>query len=520
MALNSSFYPSKHTWHRTGNVQTTGFAWFGEKYLEKSSLSEFIYSTCPSFDAFTKITAMLSGDFSIWAKKDEAYWAMCSLSWTYPLFYKYDDNCMTFSDDPQQLTNDTNFIPEPFTKTYFLTFGVTPGRHTLHPGIFQVMPGEIICYSGNTQESHSIFRMLLSPKTTFPSATKEELSNRIRQTFNRFSTIIGHRRVLLPLTRGYDSRLLACLLKELGHTNVICATWGRKNNIEEETARRVAHQLGFDYCFVDYDKIVHENFPNNPKFQTYIHYSGHWSSMPYLQDYFAIQYLLENHLIDKSTVVLPGHMGDFLGGSHLSEKLLTMGKEDLSVHIQTKFSTFIPTCSTDKKAINNFIESNYIKPSDELLWRYFEYWDQQERQSKFIVNSTTAFQFSGLTVYMPFFDHELLHFFYQLPFSQRVGSKFYHACLEQDFFTPHHVDFDLKQKKQQALFPDKIRRKLLHLLPHAIKKSCINMKDPIFYREMTRWICQTDKQHIYTHPLKPNHYNAYIVQWYLNKLKP
>jgi len=519
MDLSSSFIRKKYTWHQVGHIATTGFAWAGEKLLTDKELTEFILANSPSFETFKHTVSTLSGDFSIYAKPEHEHWLMCSLSWTFPLFYKQPNDQLFISDDPKFLVNDHHFTPRAFTKNYFLTFGVTPGNQTLHPEIFQIEPGEVLRFTAETQDRQSISIQLANAKTTSLHRSPGELHAHIHSAFKRFSEVIGNRSVLLPLTRGYDSRLLACLLKMFGHTNVICATWGRKGNIEEKTARKVAKQFGFEYHFVNYAEIVPDNFTEDPVFQKYIHYAGHWSSMPYLQDYFAVQHLIKQQIVDQNTIVLSGHMGDFLRGSHLSPELISGNDRKIIRYIRKKFSHHLPFQKTTNETIDDFVVKNFLQLPGNTHWKGAERWDLKERQSKFISNSTSVFRFFGLDVLMPLFDLNLLNFFLNLPFEQRLNSSLYNTCLEQTFFTPLLVDFDLKVQESSSSITDRIKLSLLHLLPHNLKVRLIKMDDAIFYYEMTKNLMQVDSSNDYLHPVKPNSFNAYLVQWYLKQLK-
>ena len=50
---------------------------------------------------------------------------------------------------------------------------------------------------------------------------------------------------------------------------------------------------------------------------TYPYVSG-LSSMFFMQEYFAVKYLKESHIIPDDSVFIPGFSGDVLAGSHLS----------------------------------------------------------------------------------------------------------------------------------------------------------------------------------------------------------
>jgi hypothetical protein len=80
------------------------------------------------------------------------------------------------------------------------------------------------------------------------------------------------------------------------------------------------------------------------------------------------------------------------------------------------------------------------------------------------------------------------------------------------------VDFDFKlsdNTKGKTAFKEHI----LKLIPHSIKKLYYSMDDELFYREITQELQNADKNVQFKHPIRPNAYNSYIVQWYLFSVK-
>jgi asparagine synthetase B (glutamine-hydrolysing) len=55
----------------------------------------------------------------------------------------------------------------------------------------------------------------------------------------------------------------------------------------------------------------------------------------------------------------------------------------------------------------------------------FEYWDLQERQAKFIVNSVRVYESFGYEWRLPLFDAELMDFWARVPLRGRVGRRLY-----------------------------------------------------------------------------------------------
>ncbi len=510
-----------YRWVTEKNIFVTGFTWLAEEYISGELFIKAISENSASFESFKIFAGQLNGQFAIVVFNETDTWAVCSHTWSYPLFYRFDNNNVYFSDNPKKLLSDKKEKETlSFSKLYFLAFGVTPGNTTLKKGIFQVQPGEILRLGQNNTESFKIFTSAVQNKTTEKAEIKEtDLHHILLNVFEKQYKCLKDKQVLLPLTRGYDSRLLGCLLKEFGHRNVICATWGRHQNSEQETARKVAGQLGYDHIFVDYSQEVPNGFSHTKEFESFIGYSGHFSSMPFLQDYFAIRTLKNKKIIDNQTVALPGHPGDFLRGSHLDSKMADNDTSYMISKIIDAFGSSFPLRTEQEKRIREHISQTFFSQKDESLWSNYENWDYEERQCKFIGNSTLVFPFFGLEFLMPLFDLKILRFFQKVPFKQKLGAKLYNHTLETFFFKKHRVNFDLKSSENDGVKLNPLKNKLLKTIPHTIKKWYYPVEDPIFYHEITSELKASEKKFSYKHPLKPHRYNSYIIQWYLQYIE-
>jgi asparagine synthase (glutamine-hydrolysing) len=521
MALIPKIKLSKFKWISTDKCNVTGFAWYKGDYFEGEDFAILIHKNSESFENFKNTATLLNGQFSIVIVGTHEVWAVCSQIWSYPLFYQILNSELVLADDPGKIIDEQKVsLFDPFSELYFYVFGVTPTHFTLVKDLFQVRPGEIVKFCENKIEKHSIRIKPDSHRNQSVSlADPENLHQLLMNVFERHFNEIKNRKVLLPLTRGYDSRLLACLLKVFGHNNVICSTWGRANNIELATAKKVADQLGFSHIFVDYSKVVKKGFVTDELFKDYIRYTGHLSSMPYLQDYFAVKKLKEDGLIDNQTVVLPGHPGDFLRGSHLESDFNSLSTDKLTSRIISKFGSSLPVSGKAKKSIQNVIAENFFADELQSNLKGFEHWDLEERQCKFVGNSVSVFSFFGMESRMPLFDNEALQFFENLSFEQKMGAVFYNSTLEKCFFHSNKVDFDLKPVNNIKPALSEIKEVLVKLTPSVLKKWYYPVNDTIFYREITEELINSDGSSRFKSPNKPHFYNSYIIQWYLNFIK-
>lgn len=507
-------YLKKYKWSTEKNVSVTGFAWLGEEYFCDQDFGEQTQKHITDFGQFKDFVSRLNGQFSIVVHNDDETWATCCHTWSFPLFYKIDKDNFSFSDQPeklQQIKADKEM--DAFVSSYFLQFGVTPFRQTLHKNIAQIQPGEIVCIKSKSGNVTSDFGFHLHRKSS-AKQTPKDVATHFRTVFEKYFNQFKNKQILLPLTCGYDSRLLACLLAEFGHKNVLCATWGRQNNSEKKTAQKVAEKLGFQYQFIEYKKVLIADFKSDPIFIDYAKYSGHYSSMPYLQDYFAVKLLKEQKIIDENTLALPGHPGDFLRGTHLNNSILDLKSSELGTTLIKTLGTSLQAKPDFKAVLQGYLEENLLEQKNISPDEAYEFWDFQERQCKFIGNSNQVYSFFGINVLMPLFDKESLEFFTGITARNKNREQLYNKSLEKYFFKKHGIDFDLKQiLNQESSKVQKIKNRMIKVAPHSLKILYYPMNDGIFYREITDQLRQNIKM---KHPVKPHSFNAYIVQWYLH----
>jgi asparagine synthase (glutamine-hydrolysing) len=519
MAGNVKILTVRYPWFRSGMIRVAGYSWVQDIYTEKEAFAGYILKKTASVEEFLELAVRLNGQFSILVEKSDEVWIFCGASWSYPVFYTLLNSGPVISDDPVEILKVMPAVEmQVENKAYFLTFGVTPGKETLVRGLHQVRPGEVIRIATRTGETKTFSTGNSTENTS--GKTADETASFIRSIFRKYAGFLQNRKVLIPLTSGYDSRLLACLLKENGHQQVTCATWGRSSGSEGVIPGQVADRLGFPWHFIPYEKLVRPGFWNDEIFSRYMERAGHFSSMPYLQDYFALRYMRESGLIDDDTVVLPGHPGDFLRGSHLHARLPVQNRQKVAELIISLFGTSLPLRPGERDSVTSAVTAVFNRgdlPFSPV--ESFEKWDFEERQAKFISNSSQVYDFFRIRYLMPLFDLELIRFFVSLPFFQRLGASLYYQTLEQHFFKPLGCDFFHKPAGVTPKEPSEWKTLLLKTSPSFIREWYYPVKDDAYYREITRELMAADPERIYRKPLKSHYFNGYLTQWYFARVQ-
>ena len=517
-ALKTNVKTVKFPWSVREEVRVTGYLWSEDRMVGGADLAGFIGNQTACYERFSEWFGKQNGQFSAIVEQNGEIWLGCSHTWSYPLFYLQKGDVLAVTDDPEHLLPAIDKpVADRETRNYFLNFGVTPAGYTIVPDLMQVRPGETVLLKGGSSQ-HT-----LSPIHTFSgtrNGTSEELARLIREEFGKYAGFLKDKEILLPLTRGYDSRLLACLLKEFGLTKVTCATWGRPANRESPTARRVAETQGFPHIFIPYSTDTFHRDAKEEMFDDYIGYAGHYSSMPFLQDYFAIRHLLREGVIHAGTAVLPGHPGDFIRGAHLFPSL--PGKDDISLAnaIISAFGNSYPATHRERDLLRKTITREFPeKNTAKTALQKFDLWDYEERQCKLIGNSSLVYDFFKISHLSPLFDKNIMGRFLQLPFGQRLGCSLYYETLTTQFFSPHGLDFDLRPAYTKPAGRPAVIETLIKLVPRFLKKIYYPLDDDVFYREFTVVLMRSSQKLHYRHPLKPHFYNCYLTQWYLAKVE-
>src|SRR5690554_1599606 len=197
---------------------------------------------------------------------------------------------------------------------------------------------------------------------------------------------------IIPLSGGYDSRVIVNYLYKLGVKNVICFSYGIKNNKQSEISQQVAEALGYEWHFIDYEEWTGK-LQKTTLIEKYIDYAFNGCSASHLQDFTAVYALKQLNILKENDVFIPGHALDFITGSHLTESMQDIKTlKDVIPNIKKHLSN-LGYYSYNQKLKKHII--NIIKSINISYNQIPEYFNWKERQSKFIVNSVRCYEFFG-----------------------------------------------------------------------------------------------------------------------------
>lgn len=379
----------------------------------------------------------LNGIFSlIWDRGDEILMAVDRLR-SLPLFYAVVDGILWVGHDADTLARALPEITiDQLSQEDYLSSDIfVSGPHTLISQLQPVQAGEFCVFQPGTATltRQSYFHM--EHGDFFDSNDLETMKTEFWAVYERTGKslvrALGGRTAVLPLSGGADSRMVATLLKKAGYEKVICFSYGTPGNRESEISRQVAASFGYPWHMVPYTNETWAHLLDSQEMEDYERMSFSFSSTPHLQDFAAVKYLKEHGILPSDSVFVPGHSGDLLAGSHLTPDFLsgTMSKQ---AFYQAFYKKFYPRGGLSP-ALRSRLESYGLweeSGNTERLASNMEWFNTQNRQGKFIVNSVRVYEFFGYEWLIPLWDNDQFAFWRRVPMSWRYQRKLYFLTVD------------------------------------------------------------------------------------------
>ncbi len=518
------------TWAREGPISFKGYVTDRKGRFLQGSEACRLFRGVDSDTGLKNLLGELDGAYTVIVRLGEDLLVGVDPMRMFSLYYAHHKGHWLICDSANELLGlipgreiNQGVLPE------FLSAGFVMGRETLAMGVFKTRAGEILHFSplaGKAKAScHHYFLPARFSQDGLPEL-QAELEQRLDDLCTRMLASLNGCTAVVPLSGGYDSRLIACMLKKRGYEKVICFTYGKPGR-ESAISRRVARQLGYPWLFIDYTGIPAKGLLEDPVFLEYADSMGNLASMPYLQEFFAARQLKERGLIPPESIFLPGHTGDYLAGSYVEKTLAQRrGRPDRLQRLLKGYFRFIPLSGSEKKRILERLKEWFesydpppaaVSPSHDV---YTEDWDLKEKFSGFVFNSARVFPFFGYGFRLPLWDAGLRAFFRKIPYSCRSYKKLYDKVLEETYFRPlgvYEKNTGLKESPAK-IRAQRLRELLRSLVPGSIRRKRLASRDFLCYGKFTGLM---DKQLQKEGAKKTgaiNSYNAIICRWYVYRL--
>lgn len=414
-----------------------------DRLLEGNSLVSYL-SSATDFSDFGLRCSKLNGSWhAVLLSCGFAYLAVDHRA-TLALYYRIVGNELRVSDNGFDLLlpEESSVQPAPKVELYFSRWGFTPKHLTLHPDIYRLEAGTAIQISLTTPHIRVVTH---SPNFTFLpdlaqisyQQAKELVRERLNKAMQRMARVVGDRPVVLPLTAGRDSRMIAIGLKQNGIEHSQCISYGRDRKIEDcSTAHRVASDLDFHHRFISSLPPTYgtTGYTEDRSALRFLRYVSGLGSGYFFAEYLPAMKLAEEFGEQRRPIILPGHNGDIAGGDNLRYPLFRHKRDlDRMASFLTEHEDGNRTLSRPEKKllkaqIREILDSY---PSNLSMAAYFETFRNKEISTKYYINSARAWRYFGLPVWMPFLDREFIDLMHNLPLEYRWGKRIYEEVTDE-----------------------------------------------------------------------------------------
>jgi asparagine synthase (glutamine-hydrolysing) len=371
---------------------------------------------------------------------------------SYPIFYAMNGSHAV--SNSARLVKGHDDVDE-MSLLEFITAGYVTGTETLYRDLKQIRAGEFLawdepaepprayryyCYRPDPDESHSQEELL------------DQLAHTLERVFQRLISVADGAPIWVPLSGGYDSRLILCKLHELGYERLHTFTYGPRGNFEARVASKVARTLNVPWHRLPSQISAARSLFDEDYRNRFWELADGLHAVPNMREYEPLIHLVRNGIIPENAVVINGQTGDFITGGHIPDTLATHSAptvRDLTTAIIDKHYSLWTNWKTptvlarieDKiRAVAN-IPGGETMSKNEILSLY-ETWEYQERQAKWVVNDQRLYDFLRLDWALPFWDGELLDFWERVPFRHKVGQSLFKTYLRRYDYAGLFAEFD------------------------------------------------------------------------------
>lgn len=462
-------------WKKFGDSYVKGFAFIGNKLLGETDIYSGIVNSIMD-DRLEDELLNLNGNFSAIIDYDNSKYLIADKLKTYPLLYSNINEEWVITDQSKVILDAMpEFRPNENAIMTYLTVGYLHGNNTFLDNCNIVSAGTYVVL--NQKASVHEYHKHIYEKA---NKTDEEIMDgcvvSMENSIKRMLVSMGDRPIWLPLSGGYDSRLLACIFKKLKVENVKCFTYGIPESYEIKISRQVANTLGFPWYYVEYTKEKFLSVANSSMDDDYIFWGMNLNTTSHYQDFIAFKELREKGVIEDDAVIVPGHSGEILGRDQVPYQLLDNHKTVAELLIHRYYQWNIPKKSYRKQlleslgsTLNSIIASNNKSLSIDL----FTNWNIQNRQANFIVNAVRVYEYFGNDWRVPMWDDELSEFWFSLPWEKNSNVELYNKFMFERYFMPMGVDIYKEANISMNLMA---RIRLPFNLKSKIKKELSKLK--------------------------------------------
>jgi asparagine synthase (glutamine-hydrolysing) len=456
--------------HRDG-LSVRGRAFNGETLLEGDTLASHIAaSSGDGLESLASTAAALEGFFAAVVRTDDATFLVTDGARSIPLYY---DTGGTVISDRGRLVRDAADAPtDPVAESEFLLTRYVTGPETIWAGVRAVQPGEIVRIDATGEITFLTYREYWPDED---ATTERDLEAAFETAIDRLERVAGDRPIVVPLSGGYDSRLLTSALVERDR-EVIGFTFGRSGHPDVELSREIATRLGIRWEHCEYDAALWRKWYRSPARRRYERRAFGGDALPFLAEWPALRELVAAGRLPTGALYCPGHtvatpserLPRFVGESDGDEADSVVGcgpavdanDEPDRETIEPSVAALVDYVLERHYALWEWDDEAFEAAARERIERgllgdrdadsvtgpasaaaAYERWEWRGRMATFTNGDCRAYEDVGLDWWLPLWDPAYVRAWARVPLARRRG-KGLHATLAVDRYR-RAVDVDL-----------------------------------------------------------------------------
>lgn len=482
-------------------VYGRGYAFVNDVFLSGQALVDSLQARfCQenvedSIAAAKRIVSALSGCWALIVRAaDGSVLAAVDRSRSIPLFYAKASDNYILTDTPSAIVGKHIELDiDVVSAAEFLLSAYVSGSRTLYGGVYQVQPGELVEFTTDgcsaTHVPHTYFHFFSNDQSTSSREELEEEFERILETtFVRLVACLKEETVVLPLSGGYDSRLIAWMLKMYGIEDVLCYTYGVASSPERVIAERVAKTLGFKWRFIEYDVQRWADCMKSPEMADYWEYAFRGTSSPVLSNFPAVVALGSELDSGGRPIFLPGQVADswagcqvlecleerasYPPGEYHSDYVNILGCPVVSAIAHRHLNLWpVPPrlWNTEPwRSVAQRIRASVLAYENQRgygIWTHAE-WVLRSRLALWLVNGCRCFEYFRGAFMLPLGTNEIIDFLAKLPMRLAIDSEFYVSTLANRILGgPDHPLYGIPVRSSSVHYREAVvKRALLTIL--------------------------------------------------------
>lgn len=427
-----------------------------------------------TIDDWCEFLTGLLGFYAIIRSSNNRLYAAVDHTRSIPLFYGVKDEFFYISNEAEWVRKNLNEqVFDQVSKDEFQMLGYVLGNKTLYSSVKQLQAGECLTIDdGKVEVKQYYFFKHIEPSVFDKNMFFSALNTTAKNSIHRLIDYAAGRQIIVPLSGGYDSRLIVSLLKEAGYNNVICFSYGVPGNRESIFSQKIAQALSYNWLFVEYTDAFWKEAWASQEAEKFREFASNHTSLPHIQDWLALQKLKSNPAIDSNAVFAPGHccVTGYIPANIHRKKINNdfFCKNIIRTHFNGRpFS--LNKALTIEKVKKTLCKNKEIKDIHEAASEIMRF-NWQERQAKYITNSVRVYEHSNFDWWLPLWDQEFMIIWEKVPLIYRINRLLYISYVDTVFNNVKEVDI---LNKRNSIFSASnikafLKKILNNLLPGAL----------------------------------------------------